>query len=53
MTAKNAYIAVFDDYQTGCPGYCGKLMSVVWDGSPSTYDVFIWPNGNLQQVDRD
>jgi hypothetical protein len=29
-----AYIAVFQDYMTGSPGYCGNVLSVVWDGSP-------------------
>jgi hypothetical protein len=53
MTAENAYIAVYDEYCTGCPGYFGKLMSVVWDGSPSTYDVFIWSDDKMEQVERD
>jgi hypothetical protein len=53
VTAENAYIAVYDEYCTGCPGYFGKLMSVVWDGSPSTYDVFIWSDDKMEQVDRD
>ena len=53
MTAENAYAAVYDTYCTGCPGYVGKLMSVVWDGSPSTYDVFIWTDGKMIQVKRD
>jgi len=52
ITASTAYVAVFDHYQTGCPGYCGKLLAVVWDGSPSTYDVFVWSNGNIEHVDR-
>jgi len=51
MTADNAYIAVYDHYCTGCPGYVGKLMSVIWDGSPSTYDVFIWSDNEMQHVD--
>jgi hypothetical protein len=50
---KNAYIAVFDDYTTGGPGYAGKVMTVVWDGSPSQYDVYTWENGDLAQVEKE
>ena len=50
---RNAYIAVFDKYITGGPGYCGKLMMVVWDGCPSQYEVFIWEKGELTHVDQE
>jgi hypothetical protein len=53
MTACNAYIAVFDQYQTGCPGYCRKVMTVVWDGSPSTFNVFFWENGKMEEVENE
>ena len=43
-----AFIAVFDNYQTECPGYVGKMMSVVWGGAPSIYDVFTWEDGTLR-----
>jgi hypothetical protein len=36
------YIAVFDHYITDCPGYAGRMMMVVWPGSPSMYEVFTW-----------
>jgi hypothetical protein len=45
--ASAAYVAVYDYYMTGGPGYVGKLMSVVWDGSPSTFDVFTWQGGEM------
>jgi hypothetical protein len=35
-------IAVFDEYQTGCPGYCGRVLYLVWDGAPDYCDVFTW-----------
>jgi len=35
-----AFIAVVDDYITDCPGYSGKVISVVWGGSPSIYNVY-------------
>jgi hypothetical protein len=31
---ESASIAVFDNYITSSPGYSGKLMVVVYDGSP-------------------
>lgn len=45
-----AYIGVFDQYVTGGPGYMGKAMFVVWDGSPSFFDVFTWNEvGSIEQ----
>lgn len=46
-------VAVFDDYITDCPGYAGKLMMVVWGGSPAFYEVFIWRDGEITHVDQD
>lgn len=37
-----AYIAVFDDYVSGGPGYSGKVMVVVYDGDPSQTETYIW-----------
>jgi hypothetical protein len=48
-----AYVAVFDHYATGCPGYVGKVISVVWDGSPSTFDVFTWEDGVMECSGRE
>lgn len=53
MTARNAYIAVFDHYQTGGPGYCGKLMSVIWDGAPSVFNTFIWRDGKMNEMEHE
>lgn len=39
---EGAYIAVFDDYSTGSPGYFGKVMIVVYDGGPSQTETYIW-----------
>ena len=48
-----AYIAVFDDYVTGCPGWAGKLMVVIFDGSPCEYQVYLWGlEGKLEQVEQ-
>jgi hypothetical protein len=38
----SAYIAVFDDYITDGPGYAGKVMVVIWSGSPSFTETYIW-----------
>lgn len=50
---ESASVAVYDNYVTDCPGYAGKLMSVVWSGSPSFFDVFIWEKGRLTRSGRD
>ncbi len=52
LTARIAYIAVYDNYMTDGPGYTGKLMSVVWGGSPDTVNIFVWKNGHMIDVDR-
>jgi hypothetical protein len=46
-TVQCACIAVFDRYITDGPGYAGKLMSVVWGGSPESISVFTWDNGEM------
>src|SRR5947209_4610194 len=51
--AECAYAAVYDRYCTDCPGYAGKVMSVVWSGSPSFFDVFTWEDGKLERSGRD
>jgi hypothetical protein len=53
MTADAAYVAVFESYVTGGPGYAGKVMSVVWDGAPSTFDVFTWQDGKMERSGRE
>ena len=46
----DAYIAVFDDYITNSVGYAGKVMVVVYDGSPEFTETFTWGDeGYLQQ----
>src|SRR6266487_4518003 len=37
-----AYIAVFDTYSTGGPGYVGKVMVVVYDGGPQQTETYSW-----------
>lgn len=39
---RDAAIAVFDGYITDGPGYVGKIMVVVWTGSPTFYEAYTW-----------
>ncbi len=50
---ENAAIAVFDDYITDSPGYSGKLIMVVWAGSPSMYEVFTFKDKIQVRVNQD
>jgi hypothetical protein len=50
---QDAYVAVFDQYQTDSPGYVGKLMMVVWAGSPSMFNVFVWRDGKMEEEVHD
>jgi len=43
----------YNHYLTDCPGYAGKVMSVVWSGSPSRFDLFTWDQGTMVREDRD
>lgn len=51
--AARAKVAVFDNYITDSPGYAGKLLMVVWPGSPSMFDVYIWTDGKMVLVEKD
>ena len=51
---ESAAIAVFDHYITDGPGYAGKLMVVVWSGSPELYEAYVWGRGDeLRYVYQD
>ena len=50
---ESSSVAVFDDYITGGPGYSGKVMMVVWEASPSIFDVYTWKNGQIHQEERE
>ncbi len=52
---RDAAIAVFDGYTTDSPGYSGKVMVVVWSGSPTMYQAYIWsyPNGMLEECKQE
>jgi hypothetical protein len=52
-TVQSAFIAVYDHYITGGVGYSGKLMSVVWDGDPGFFQVFIWDDGKIENTPCD
>jgi len=47
---ERAYIAVFDNYMSDTPGYCGKVMVVVWPGGPELFEVFVWRDNQLQSI---
>ena len=47
---KAFWIAVFDNYITGCTGYCGKVLYLVWDCSPDFCDIFTWHDEELVHV---
>lgn len=44
---ENIWSVVFEDYITDGPGYAGKVMVVVWGGSPSFTETFIWQGENI------
>lgn len=48
-----AFIAVYDDYSTGSPGWFGKVMSVIWDNGAEYYQVYAWnKDGQLERWEQ-
>ena len=47
---ESAAIAVFDNYITGSPGYSGKLMVVVYDGSPEMTEAYTWVKNDESNI---
>ncbi len=43
----SAWIAVFENYITDCPGYSGKVIVVVWGAGPDSVSVFTEDDGTL------
>lgn len=44
------WITVFDKYITDGPGYSGRVMYLIWGGSPECCDVFVWHDKELIHV---
>ena len=42
---ESAYIAVYDNYQTDCPGYCGKVAVALYGGAPAFVESYVWRDG--------
>ena len=47
---ESAAIAVFDNYITSSPGYSGRLMVVVYEGSPDMTETYTWVKDNESQI---
>ena len=47
---ESAAIAVFDHYITSSPGYSGKLMVVVYEGSPEMTETYTWVKNNENNI---
>ena len=39
---EESMVSVCDNYCTDCVGYHGKVMMVVWSGSPTFFNVYCW-----------
>ena len=47
-----AYIVVFDMYIASNQVYRGKVLSIVWNGSPSQFEVYIWKDKKIHRVQQ-
>ena len=50
---KKSYIAVFDHYMSDSPGYSGKVIVVVFSGSPEINSVYGYRNNEIFEFERD
>jgi hypothetical protein len=53
---KAAFVCKFPNYITGCPGYAGEVFIVIWDSSPSFYEVYLrlgGPDGILTYQEQE
>ena len=49
---ESAAIAVFDNYITSSPGYSGKLMVVVYQGSPEMTETYTWVKDDVGNIGK-
>lgn len=47
------FVAAFPDYMTDSPGYCGKLLVVVWGGGEGFVQSFRWTDGKIEEVENE
>lgn len=44
------WATVYDNYITDSPGYAGKILSVLYSGSPDFYEVYCWKHGKWEYL---
>lgn len=42
---------VIENYQTGCPGYAGRVLIEIGSAGPSFHRVYTWHNNSLRQCE--
>ena len=47
-----SYYTVIEDYQTGFPGYHGRVLIEINGAGPECYTVYTWHDGTLRCHDR-
>lgn len=48
-TINHCTYIVIEDYQTGCPGYTGRVLIEIGSADPSFHRVYTWHDDTLQQ----
>jgi len=49
---RQSYYIVIEDYQTGCPGYHGRVLIEINGAGPECYTVYTWKDGTVRRHDR-
>ena len=49
LTVEESFISVYDNYMPGSPGYCGKILMVVYIGGVNFYELFVEREGRIER----
>ena len=50
--AESFFYSVIEDYQTGCPGYAGKVLIEIGTAGPGFHRLYTWRNGEIRRMEQ-
>jgi hypothetical protein len=50
--AETFFYSVIEDYQTGCPGYAGKVLIEIGTAGPGYHRVYTWSNSKIRRMEQ-
>lgn len=46
------FYSIIEDYQTGCPGYAGKVLIEIGTAGPGYHRIYTWSNEEIQRQNQ-